>query len=92
MDFWFSFVANITKRNLFGLDLVVLLDLELVSYCFKLKPFSYCSYFLHFLNKCSLLLFCFFIDNGHASVNFISSSIIIIIILLPVLSFNGSHL
>ena len=38
MDFWFSSVANITERNLFGLDLVVLLDLELVSYCFELKP------------------------------------------------------
>ena len=39
MDFWFSFVANITERNLFGLDLVVLFELELVSYCFEWKPF-----------------------------------------------------
>ena len=92
MDFWFSSVANITERNLFGLDLVVLLDLELVSYCFELKPFYYCSYFLHFLNKRRLLLFFFFIDKGHASVNFIISSFIIIIILLPVLSFIGSRL
>ena len=39
MDFWFSFVTKITERNLIGLDLVVLLELELVSYCFELKPF-----------------------------------------------------
>ena len=39
MDFWISFVANITERNLFGLDLVVLLELELVSYSLSLKPF-----------------------------------------------------
>ena len=39
MDFWFSSVANITERNFVGLDLVVFLELELVSYCFELKPF-----------------------------------------------------
>ena len=39
MNFWFSSVANITERNLIGLDLVALLELELASYCFELKPF-----------------------------------------------------
>lgn len=46
---------------LFGLDLVVLLKLELVSYYFELKTFLYCSYLLHILNKRSLF---FLIDNG----------------------------
>ena len=38
-DFWFSSVVNVTERNLFGLDLVVFVELELVLYCFELKSF-----------------------------------------------------
>ena len=37
--FWFLFFGSITERNLFGLDLAVLLELELVSYCFDLNLF-----------------------------------------------------